>query len=85
MKTVNKKTEKVSKSNPQTYTVGSTGYFRVRDYKRAMRKQFNEMKRSLAVFSTGMESMPVQQRNQVKDMMRKVDTTHRQLMKWWSR
>jgi hypothetical protein len=29
--------------------------------------------------------MPAQQRNQVKDMMRKVDTTHRQLMKWWSR
>jgi hypothetical protein len=85
MKTVNKKTEKVSKSNPQTYTVGSTGYFRVRDYKRAMRKHFNEMKRSLTMFSTGMESMPAQQRNQVKDMMRKVDATHRQLMKWWSR
>jgi hypothetical protein len=85
MKTVNKKTEKVIKNNPETYTVGATNYFRVRDYKRAMRKQFNEMKRSLAVFSAGMESMPAQQRNQVKDMMRKVDSTHRQLMKWWSK
>ena len=85
MKTVNKKTEKVIKNNPETYTVGATKYFRVRDYKRAMRKQFNEMKRSLAIFSTGMESMPPQQRSQVKDMMRKFDSTHRQLMKWWSR
>ena len=85
MKTSSKKSTKITNNVPEMYTVGATKYFRVRDYKRAMRKQFNEMKKSLTMFSTGMESMPAQQRNQVKDMIRKVDSTHRQLMKWWSR
>lgn len=88
MKTANQKTRRnsrASQNSEENYTIGSTSFVRVRDYKRAMRKQFNEMKRALTSFSSGMESMPADERSQVKSMMKTVDSTHRRLMKWWSR
>lgn len=85
MKTKTTKSQNARQSSEESYTMGSTSYVRVRDYKRAMRKQFNEMKRALTSFSSGIQSMPAEERNQVKTMMRNVDATHRRLMKWWSR
>lgn len=81
MKTKNQTT----KRNSSETTISSENFTRVRDYKRAMRKQFNEMRRSLTQFTSGMEGMPTQERQEVRNMMRKIDATHRRLTKWWSR
>ena len=81
MKTVSKKT----KTNSRVNTISSENFTRVRDYKRAMRKQFNEMRRTLTQFSHGIEGMPTEERQQVRGMMRTVEATHRRLMKWWGR
>lgn len=81
MKTVSQKT----RTNSRKTKMNATNFTRVRDYKRAMRKQFNEMLRSLTQFSTGMEGMPTEERQQVRNMMKTVQTTHRRLTKWWSR
>ena len=85
MKTKTRKTQNSRPSSETTYTLGTETFFRVRDYKRAMRKQFNEMKRNLTQFTSGMDHMPSEERQQVKSMMKTVDSTHRRLMKWWSR
>ena len=88
MKTANQKTRRnsrASQSSEETYTIGSTSFVRVRDYKRAMRKQFNEMRKSLTSFTAGVEGMPSAERQQVANMMRTIDATHRRLTKWWSR
>lgn len=81
MKTVSQKTKRNSRVN----TMSSENFTRVRDYKRAMRKQFNEMRRNLTQFSSGIEGMPTEERQQVRSMMRTVEATHRRLMKWWGR
>jgi len=81
MKTTNQKTRR----NSRVTTVSSENFTRVRDYKRAMRKQFNEMRRSLTQFSNGIEGMPTEERQQVRNMVRTIDATHRRLMKWWGR
>jgi len=81
MKTVSQKTKRNSRVN----TISSENFTRVRDYKRAMRKQFNEMRRNMTQLSYGIDGMPTEERQQVRSMMRTVEATHRRLMKWWGR
>jgi hypothetical protein len=81
MKTVSQKTKRNSRVN----TISSENFTRVRDYKRAMRKQFNEMRRNMTQLSYGVDGMPTEERQQVRSMMRTVEATHRRLMKWWGR
>lgn len=81
MKTVSQKTKRNSRVN----TISSENFTRVRDYKRAMRKQFNEMRRNMTQLSHGIDGMPTEERQQVRSMMRTVEATHRRLMKWWGR
>ena len=69
----------------KTEKVLSSGFKTARDYKRSMRKQFNEIKTNATGFAGNIDSMPVEERKAIQRMMKTMDATHQRLVKWWSR
>ena len=72
-----------SKSNASTASASMS----MRDYKRIMRKQFTEIKKTATYFASvnNLQSMPTQERQAIRQMLKSVDSTHQKLVKWWGR
>lgn len=76
-----------AKSSSKSNTSSSVKNMNMRDYKRAMRKQFTEIKRTATSFASvsNLQSMPTQERQAIRQMLSSVDSAHQRLVKWWGR